>query len=96
MTKHEKDRIKMLKAMEFIARQVNDEEVFERWLLAGVADDDIAYGDLSVTDEDMENFGDYIEDDNFADLMAAFLRLMSAARNSGGLYCGGVVDSTNN
>lgn len=26
------ERIKLVKAMEFIARQVNDEEVFEGWL----------------------------------------------------------------
>ena len=35
------ERAKMVKAMEFIARQINDENVFEGWLMEGVADEDI-------------------------------------------------------
>lgn len=42
------ERIKMVKAMEFIARQVNDENVFERWLIGGVSDGDIEYGELDA------------------------------------------------
>ena len=52
MTNNMRDRLKMVKAMEFIARQINDEEVFESWLVMGVADDDIPYGDLEVTTAD--------------------------------------------
>lgn len=85
------ERIKMVKAMEYIARQVNDEEVFEIWLISGVADGDIEYGDLSVKAGDEEEFGTYIEDENFADLMQTFLRVMREAYKSGGLYCDGVV-----
>ena len=73
-------RAKVVRAMETIARCVNDEEVFYRWLLCGVADGDI---DDDTTDEDLEY---YCEDKTFADLMERFLDLMNAAKKSGGLY----------
>lgn len=38
----------MVKAMEYIARQINDEEVLMPWLQLGVADGDIYYGDLDA------------------------------------------------
>lgn len=85
------ERIRMVKAMEYIARQVNDEEVFEIWLISGVADEDIEYGDLTVTAGDEAEFGSYIEDENFGDLMQTFLRTMKAAYKSGGLCCDDVV-----
>lgn len=89
------ERIKMVKAMEFIARQTNDEEVFESWLTCGVADGDIEYGDLSVNKDDEENLSYYIEDDEtFSEMMAEFLWLMKKAARSGGLYCDGVVDAS--
>ena len=91
------ERIKMVKAMEFIARQINDEMVFDGWLLGGVADGDIEYGDLNEpTEEDRENLGYYIDDSNFRDLMGCFLRRMAKAYKSGGLYCDGVCDSNDN
>ena len=73
-------RAKVVRAMETIARCVNDEEVFYRWLLCGIADGDI---DDDTTDEDLEY---YCEDKTFADLMERFLDLMNAAKKSGGLY----------
>ena len=85
------ERIKMVKAMEFITRQTNDEGVFEEWLVGGVADGDIKYGDLEVRDEDREDLAVYIEDESFADLMHTFLYLMKNASRSGGLCCDGVV-----
>lgn len=78
-------RAKMVRAMEFIARQVNDEEVFESWLMYGVADGDI---DGEETDEDLSY---YCEDKNFADLMERFLDLMKSAKKSGGLYCDRII-----
>lgn len=84
------ERLTMVKAMEFIARQVNDENVAYRWLVAGVADGDIEYGDTTVRPGDAEEYECYIDDESFADLMTVFLRVMSAARKSGGLYCDGV------
>ena len=73
-------RAKVVRAMETIARCVNDEDVFYRWLLYCVADGDI---DENTTDEDLEY---YCEDKTFADLMERFLDLMTAAKRSGGLY----------
>ena len=90
------ERIKMVKAMEFIARQINDEGVFEGWLIGGVADGDIKYGDLEVRDEDREELEVYIEDESFADLMHTFLHVMKKAERSGGLCCDNVVDKDEN
>ena len=85
------ERIKMVKAMEFIARQINDELVFDHWLTGGVADGDIEYGDLTVNADDAELLDYYLEDENFKDLMQLFLRLMASAKKNGGLYADGVV-----
>lgn len=81
-----KRRGKVVKAMETIARCINDEDVFMPWLMAGVADGDIT----SETEDDSVDLEYYIDNDNFADLMACFLRRMVAAHKSGGLYCDGV------
>jgi len=86
------ERIKMVKAMEFICRNLNDEEIMMIWLTDGVADGDIEYADLSVKETDAEDLAYYIEDDDaFADLMDTFLFVMKKAHRSGGLYCDNVV-----
>lgn len=91
------ERIKMVKAMEFIARQINDEGVFEGWLYNGVADGDIPYGNLSVDADDESMLDCYIDDDrDFADLMWQFLRMTKRAFKSGGLYCDGIVSGEEN
>ena len=81
------DRAKMILAMEFVARQINDEDVFDRWLMCGVADGDIPYGSMNIDDVDE----DYLNNSSFEDVMSCFLRCMKGAYNSGGLYCGDVV-----
>lgn len=80
-------RKKMVLAMEFIARQINDEEVFESWLINGVVDGDIMEGEWNYNKVDDY----YITDDALHDLMSCFLRRMSGAWKSGGLYCDKVV-----
>lgn len=76
------ERIAVVRAMETIARQINNENIFETWLTYGVADGDI---DESTTDEELEC---YIEDDeNFAELMGTFTMVIARANKSGGLYC---------
>lgn len=80
------ERTKMVCAMEYIARQINDEDVFEGWLVSGVADGDIDYGNLSADCEDY-----YEKDECFADLMDTFLWVMQKAYHSGGLYCDDIV-----
>ena len=88
-----KERIKMVKAMEFICRQINDEEVFMYWLTDGVADGDIPYGDFSTEDPKHDEAFWYCEDnEHFADLMDTFLRTIRRACKSGGLFCDGVTD----
>lgn len=82
------ERRKMVVCMEYIARQINDEEVFEGWLMCGVADGDIPYGCLDVGTDYID---DYIGDETFKDIMSCFLRRMVGAWNSGGLYCGDIV-----
>ena len=89
------ERIKMIKAMEFIARNLNDEEIFETWLVCGVADGDVPYGCLTVENDDLEDMEIYIEDVQFADMMDTFLHMMKSACKSGGLYCDKVVSKPN-
>ena len=86
------ERIKLVKTMEYLARQINDEDVFETWLTLGVADGDIPYGDLTVQPTDEAELYPYFEnDEDFANLMDLFFRVMSSAKKSGGLYCNGIV-----
>lgn len=96
MAKNIEERIKMVKAMEYIARQINDENVFDSWLTVGVADGDIEYGDLEVAQPPEEDRAfDYAEgDEAFAELMEVFLRCMKRAYSNEGLYCNGVVSNT--
>lgn len=76
-----KDRVQLVRAMETLARAVNDENVFMRWLTIGVADGDIKQ---DTEDEELEF---YTQDEVFSELMDTFLDLMSDARKKGGLYC---------
>ena len=87
-TKNLTDRKKMLVAMEFICRQINDEDVFMGWLMTGVPDGDIQYGNFDISQIDDED--SMLDDEGFRDIMDCFLRRMAAAKESGGLYCGGI------
>lgn len=84
---NKEQRAKMVLAMEYIVRNVNDETVLDGWLMNGVADGDITYGSFDVEDVD----DCYLEDDTFRDLMDCFLRRMAGAKKSGGLYVDGIV-----
>lgn len=77
-------RCDIVRAIEKIARTINDEEVFEIWLIDGVADGDITE---DTTDEELES---YIEDEMFSHLMNIFTIIMKEAHQSGGLYADGV------
>lgn len=81
-----KYRIEVVRAMELLARAVNDETVLEGWLMCGVADGDITE---QTTDEELLDYVD--SDKSFAELMGCFLRTMERAKKSGGLYVDGVV-----
>lgn len=85
------NRAKMLVAMEYIARHVNDEEAFYNvWLTNGIADGDIKIGSLDI---DIEELDYYLDADVFKDMMTTFLELMAEAWECGGLYCGEVVSA---
>lgn len=79
------ERADMIRAMDKIARSINDEEVLETWLVCGVVEGDI---DETTTDEELEW---YCEDAEFADIMDTFLHVMSKAYKSGGLYFDNIV-----
>lgn len=83
MEKRIKKRAEMVKAMETIARSINDEEVFMGWLMCGVADGDIT---SETTLEEIVEMG-YTDDGTIVDLMDCFLRCMKAAYQSGGIWC---------
>ena len=83
MDKKLRNRAEMVRAMEIIARSINDEEIFMSWLMCGVADEDINF-DTPL--EDIVEMG-YTEDSTIVDLMDCFLRCMRRAYKSGGLYC---------
>lgn len=83
------ERVKMVKAMEYIARQINDENVFEGWMVGGVADGDVDYADLSDEDDGVVAY--YTDDKRFSERMQMFLWCMKKAYKDGGLYCDGVV-----
>ena len=79
------ERVQVLRAMETIARCVNDEEVFcDIWLSDGIPDGEI---DESTSDEELQYLA---ESRNFSEIMSAFLQLMVRAKKSGGLFCDGV------
>ena len=83
---NKKNRAELIRAMDLLARSANDEQVQMLWLAAGVADGDI---DCNTTDDDLSCY--YEEDEDFSTLMETFLRTMSRAYRSGGLYCDRVV-----
>ncbi len=84
---NKKERCAIVRAMDLLARAINDEDIFEAWLIEGVADGDI---EEDTTDEELDY---YIEDEAFADLMDLFLHIMSKAKKSGGLYVDRVVSN---
>ena len=86
------ERRKAIVCMEYLCRQINDEDVFDTWLMCGVPDGDIEYGNLDVSAVYEEDY--MISDEGFKDIMSTFLICMKNAYNSGGLYCDGIVSRT--
>ena len=78
-------RKQVVLSMETLARCINDEDIFDTWLMLGVADGDIKKFATSEVDEC------YIEDENFKSLLGCFVRMMTKAEKSGGLYVDKVV-----
>lgn len=72
-------RVGFLKALCLIASSINDEEVFDYWLMLGVPD--------GSSEEDLP---EYCDDDSMKSIMSAFLTVMREASKSGGLYFDGL------
>jgi hypothetical protein len=87
-----KERIQMLKAMEIIMRNLNDEDLILTWLTDGIPD--------GTPIDDDEAFEDFTDDVTFADIMDTFVYIMGKAcpeseianERKGTLYCDGVVN----
>lgn len=88
-----KERIALVRAMETIARSLNDGSIMEHWLIAGVAD-----GDIKPDTTDATINEEYCDDGTFIELMDCFLECMAEASKSGsgGLFCGGVTSTMGN
>lgn len=80
------ERVKVIKAMDTLARCINDECIFNSWLISGVADGDGESTDANIADN-------YTEDETFRDLLSLFLKLMYRASRDG-LYCDKVLSKT--
>ena len=66
-------RAKRVIEMDRLARELlDDEELFEEWLIYGVADGDI---DEETTWEDVDDY--YISDENYEELCSLFKRLIA-------------------
>lgn len=87
---NKKERLALVKSMEFIMRNLNDESLFMSWLVVGVADGDIEYGNMDISDSEIDELDYYLEDENFQCLIETFLRIISRAKKSG-IYCDGVL-----
>lgn len=86
ITISEIERARTVKAMETLARCINDENILDSWLMYGVADGDIS-NDTTIAE--IVGMG-YANEKAFSELVECFLRCMSRVRESGGLYCGKV------
>lgn len=89
-----KERAMMVRAMETVVRNLNNESLINGWLMNGIADGDI---DETTTDEEIIEMG-YCDDDSFAEIMACFARIMKrATKNSkigeGVFYCDNILSN---
>jgi len=82
-------RAKIIIAMDFIARCITDDAIYDSWLMYGITDGDIAY---NTAPEEIIKRG-YCDDYIFRKIMELFLRLMKSASNCGGLSYDRVVTS---
>lgn len=76
-------RKKVVAAMDLLARTINDDMVFERWLMNGVPDGELQKWEYEEVSED------FIDDKTLSELMGEFLEVMTRAKKDG-LYVDGV------
>ena len=80
----------LIKAMEIIVRNVNDESYLMNWLQDGIADGDIDYNSFGVSKNEISNLEYYDNDTEFRNLMNLFLDIITKVKKNGGLYNSGV------
>lgn len=87
--KDKQARIRVLRAMDTIAKCLNNENSYAWWAYVGIPDGAV---NETTKDEDLEWLCD---DDTFSELLLNFCRLfgMSKTMASGFLYCDGVVSA---
>lgn len=75
------EKASLVLAMEYMVRNINDEEIIDGWLRCGVPDGDIAYGetDVNMVDES------YTDNDTFKEFVECFTRRLKFATERGGL-----------
>lgn len=81
-------RKQMVLAMEKIMRCLNDESLFDSWMMCGVPDGDIHNYTIDEVDETL------IEDENLEYLMGIFIRIMYKAidlNDNGTLFIDGCI-----
>lgn len=81
-----KERIDMIRAMEIVCKNINDEEIMMRWRIDGVAD-----GDIKDTTKDVD-LKYYAKDDVFGGLLTTFAEIMKEVCKDGihgAFYCDG-------
>lgn len=92
---NKRERAELLMAMDRIATCFNCEDFyFDNWRVGGIADGDIEYDGLCDHESNVTNLMNddyYMDDDNFRDIINAFMHATALARQDGGLYCDGIV-----
>lgn len=76
------NRAKAIVAMEYLIRCVNNEELIDSWLMCGVADGDIEFGNFDISQVDRY----YTKDENFNEICEIFMKTMARARKDSGLF----------
>lgn len=89
-----KEQAKMIIEMDNIARHINDENIFDSWLMGGVPDGDIPYKE-TISMEDIDEVTEIYDEYEFKVFVGCFLRCMKSAGKDG-LYVDGVVADNRN
>jgi hypothetical protein len=89
-----KKQAKMVIEMDNIARCINDENIFDSWLMGGVPDGDIPYK-TTISMEDIDEVAEMYDEYDFKVFVGCFLRCMESAGKDG-LYVDGVFANNKN
>lgn len=84
MIENKKERIQAIRAMDFLARSINNENILEAWLANGIPDGEITD---DTKDEELEWL---IDDESLDEITEKFCACMARAKFNGGLFIDGV------